>query len=282
MNTPGWISKVKYDGSREDIILHFDEHHHHNLFEYIGCKTNWEKNTDDEIKKIMISVGKRNKEIGFEAYRKSQPRGLSYEDAGHLINTILIYNKAVKKIKDAAIMDIMENHCTITLPSYLKTLTKKDIEARLTTETSKNTYKFLNKKIRNIIDFFYNFIKEYEEEQKIRDLEDTDKDNIYTLPKESARDITYKRLFTDIDPKHKFIKENEELFRIFFVLIKEKKEEQKKNAFDIKEFKTKNLQENTHPDFEDVDEDGDVIWLTSEHTKGWDIPNPPRLNDPFW
>lgn len=293
MNTLEGKYKVTHDGSRDDIIQHFNKYEHHNLFAYIGNKTNWEKNTDEEIKRIMISIGRKNKEVGFESYRKSKPRGLSYEDAGHLINTVLIYNKWVKKIKDDATMDLMDNYCTITLPSYLKTLTKKDIEARLLTESSKNTYRFLNKKIRNIIEFFYNFIKEYEEEQRIRDLEDNDKDNIYTLPKESARDITYKRLFTDIDPKNKFIKENEELFRIFFVLIKGKKEEkkeekkqekkqEKKKVFEIEQLKTKNLQENTHPDFEDVDEDGDVIGLTTEHAKGWNIPNPPRLNDPFW
>jgi hypothetical protein len=289
MNTPGWISKVTHDGSRDDIIAHFNEHHHHNLFEYIGNKATWGKNTDEEIKRIMISIGKKNKEVGFEEYRKSKPRGLSYEDAGHLINTVLIYNKWVKKIKDAAIRDLMDNHCTLEIPAYLKTITNKDIEEYLLTENSKKTYKFLSKKIRNTLEFFYNFIEKYREEQKERDLEDKDKDNIYNPERETAFDKTYKEFFRGMDPQAKFQKENEEIIRIFFVILKEKEEEKdkienqkKEKPIELWDMKTKSLQENIDPDFQEVDEDGDVIGLTKEHKKWWNIPNPPRSNDPFW
>lgn len=286
MNTPSWSETVKYDGSRKDIIQHFNNHHYHNLFQYIWNKTTWENNTDEEIKRIMINIGKKNKELGFESFRKNNPRNLSYEDGGHLINTVLIYNKAVKKIKDETTMNIVENNCTRELPEYLKTITEKEIESLLGTETSKETYKFLHKKIRNILHFFYNFVEEYEKEQAERNLEDNDKENIYSPKKETAFDKTYKEIFRAIDPHGKFIKENQELCRVFFSLIKRQEKsflESKSPQIKIEswEMKTKNLQENTNPDFEDVDEDGDVIWLTWEHTKGWNIPNPPRLNDPF-
>ncbi|MEI6426355.1 MAG: hypothetical protein WCO66_03310 [Candidatus Absconditabacteria bacterium] len=286
MNTPGGISKVTHDGSREDIILHFNEHEHHSLFQYIGFKTSGEKNTDDEIKKIMISIGKKNQEIGFEEYRKSKPRGLSYEDAGHLINTVLIYNKGVKKIKDAAIMDIIDNHCTLALPDYLKTITTHTIEQKLLTDSSQKTYKFLRKKIRNIVDFFYNFRMKYTEEQRERDLEDNDKDDTYTPKRETAFDKTYKEFFKAIDPQQKFQKENEEVIGIFFAIIKAKEDaknepKQKIAKTEAVELKTKNLKDNTNPEFQEVDEDGDVIGLTADHTPGWKIPNPPRLNDPF-
>jgi len=184
-------------------------------------------------------------------------------------------------------MDLMDNHCTLEIPAYLKTITNKDIEQKLLTDTSKTTYKFLSKKIRNLLEFFYNFRQKYLEEQKERDLEDNDKDDTYTPKKETAFDKIYKEFFKGIDIQGKFTKENEELIRIVFEILRtkenqtnDKKECNKK--MEIWEFKTRNLQENTHPDFQEVDEDGDVIWLTSEHTKGWNIPNPPRLNDPFW
>jgi hypothetical protein len=125
-------------------------------------------------------------------------------------------------------MDLMDNHCTLEIPAYLKTITNKDIEEYLLTENSKKTYKFLSKKIRNTLEFFYNFIEKYREEQKERDLEDKDKDNIYNPERETAFDKTYKEFFRGMDPQAKFQKENEEIIRIFFVILKEKEEEKDK------------------------------------------------------
>lgn len=270
MNTPGWIWKITYDGSRNDIIQHFNEHHQHHLFDYIGFNENGEKNSDEEIKKIMISIGKRNKEIGFEVYRKNKPRWLSYEDAGHLINTVLLYNKWVKRIKDAAIMDILDNHCTLALPDYLKTITTDTIEQKLLTDSRKKTYKFLSKKIRNILEFFYNFRMQYIERQRERDLEDKDNDNVYTLKRETAFDKIYKEFFKAIDPQQKFQWENEEIIGIFFSILKEQEDKRNMSKQGQKipsvEFKTKNLVENSNPEFEEVDEEWDVIWLTKQHT----------------
>jgi len=115
-------------------------------------------------------------------------------------------------------------------------------------------------------------------------------------PDQTAKRTIYNKFLTLLDPEKKYYKPNTEIFDIFCTTFEERKKSNEeriqqdkkelaslsitthedqsnkqkqleKQLFEPVQLKTKNLQENIDPEFQIVDEDGDVIGLTAEHTQ---------------
>jgi hypothetical protein len=115
-------------------------------------------------------------------------------------------------------------------------------------------------------------------------------------PDQTAKRTIYDKFLVLLDVEKKFYKPNTEIFDIFCTTFEERekvyqerilqdkhelenlktttsedqmnqKTELEQKLFEPIQLKTKNLQENIDPEFQIVDDEGDVIGLTAEHTQ---------------
>ena len=157
---------------------------------------------------------------------------------------------------------------------------------------------------------------EYDSEMNARENK-SDANDMYVrydtleTPDQTAKGIIYNKFLILLDPEKKYYKPDTEIFDIFCATFEGRKKSHEKRIqqdkqelaslsitihedqsnqqkqlekklFEPVQLKTKNLQENIDPKFQIVDDEGDVIGLTWEHTPWWITENPPRIHDPFW
>ena len=224
--------EVQFNFTREDISQHFDNKHAHHEFKLLAFDEHGKKRDINEIKRLMRNISKQVTDYGFDKARTNLPRdNLTREQKGKIVNSITSYLKKFKKIHDEKSKEYIKEVLIQDIPEYLKKINIQEIQKYLISKQSQESYKFLEKKIKEHerIPFFYNFLVKYKALQEEREYEEShtrsnDYRELYQTHESSFQTI-YKEFFKQIDPKCKFMGENEPVIDAFYGIFKEKENE---------------------------------------------------------